>query len=806
MAHNIKSVLIEYEEKVKETAVHTGQPVSSFTRQVCVLFKVEHLTHQLCLRISSEYEEILTDENIRHLNEGDKLKLTSSPKLLALEYTRELKSEDQITIRKTLFNLKKYLIEEEFAKEFSKKGLERLQELIVTSQGNILAQALLSLQTLTEHEFGWENFSKNFISALVAIIVKQNLVNICRPATEIIIKLVLADKSDPNAAIQCYGFNVINNAISSQQSFLPTLVGRLLQTDDLLRLGSMNLINVLFRHATDQHRDEFVHTLDMLHIRNVVLEIIYQNPAEELMKQVYEFQRLLILEGNRRKTSPVNMHNKDHVGMLDEIWGATGIEPFNDYKWRLLGFESERPHRELSRVGVLGLELLYDFVTSDTAYFSRIIGKQTTIAEELRCPLAQAHIEVVEILADHWELSTGYSTSTTCHPLLFSLEVALRITLRLFLKLWDEVDKVESQEATTGSVEEIKQPSLAVRNEKVIRVAATVRSHFRRVAHMFENPQPELPLVFKAQNHLLNAFESQMLNIPYSTIRQKQLAELEAEDDLLFKMPVRWLYKESFEFIKNQRIGCLMAGAWFPITNNRNKTKLQFRFCQLSPNGKFLHYDDFMDVSPDRIPSFNIEISLINGVHTGKNSTLFTSRRVTTQEDPRLCFSLTTTSASSEGNGNFTSLMDFVCTSPTQYSEWTDGFNMLLDQNITSDETAAYIQELTDMRLKVALLDITAYGIEIPSMIKLPEDVSGLVDGQFWYDGEYNANGDEDGWTGKEEYKLSVVSDDNGADDLNVESAEEDADDDGGFKGRSLGVDFLDTEAFNTLSLGSAPR
>lgn len=71
------------------------------------------------------------------------------------------------------------------------------------------------------------------------------------------------------------------------------------------------------------------------------------------------------------------------------------------------------------------------------------------------------------------------------------------------------------------------------------------------------------------------------------------------------------LYTESYEFVKQQRIKCLLMGDWFPIlahhstlspqSNNqqnfgrRAMPNKKWRFYRLSPNTKFLHYNDFVD-------------------------------------------------------------------------------------------------------------------------------------------------------------------------------------------------------------------
>ncbi|KAJ3058817.1 hypothetical protein HK102_010303, partial [Quaeritorhiza haematococci] len=323
----------------------------------------------------------------------------------------DLYSTAEGVLKKTLFLLQKYLKEPEFVDEFlNRNGVERLKEVICGAQGNTLAYALTSLLALMEHDYGWEEFEGGFISTLVSIIVKQNLVNICRPATAIVIKLVNADKSSPTAAIQNYGFDIINNAISSQPSFLPTLVQRLSATDYLLQLNSMHLINTLFRHAIDGERLDFVRTLlDELRIRDVVLKLLQGSPAEELGKQLVEFQRLLVQEAHRRKRVSImqGLAGVTAETLLNEIWAASKMQVEVSMKWRKLGFYSENPKKELSRVGLFGLESMYTFATQNSETFIKLLGEQANRSSDRRCPFARVAIEVSEILADYWEISTG---------------------------------------------------------------------------------------------------------------------------------------------------------------------------------------------------------------------------------------------------------------------------------------------------------------------------------------------------------------------------------------------------------------
>ncbi|CAG8828490.1 4021_t:CDS:1, partial [Dentiscutata erythropus] len=70
-----------------------------------------------------------------------------------------------------------------------------------------------------------------------------------------------------------------------------------------------------------------------------------------------------------------------------------------------------------------------------------------------------------------------------------------------------------------------------------------------------------------------------------------------------------------------------------------------------------------------------------------------------------------------------TSLADFVATDLKQFSEWTDGLNMLFDKNIGSKDTAEFIQVLTEIGIKVKLLDLSGEKVEIPQSVEVPSEL-----------------------------------------------------------------------------------
>jgi engulfment and cell motility protein 1 len=116
---------------------------------------------------------------------------------------------------------------------------------------------------------------------VINILVEQTLVNICRPATAIIIKLATADKDSTTSAIKSYGFDVLHDAMIKQPNFLPTLVQRLASADYVLCSNSLCLINALMRHVTDQHWESFMDMMSKLKVRKAVAVCIKVNKQKK---------------------------------------------------------------------------------------------------------------------------------------------------------------------------------------------------------------------------------------------------------------------------------------------------------------------------------------------------------------------------------------------------------------------------------------------------------------------------------------------------------------------------------------------
>jgi engulfment/cell motility protein 1 len=340
---------------------------------------------------------------------------------------------------------------------------------------------------------------------------------------------------------------------------------------------------------------------------------------------------------------------------------------------------------------------LKKFVESDPD-FSKVILEQLSRPEERRCPIAKASNEVVELLSEHWAIfAPGYSTSTTFQPFFLDFPKVHSLATHFFIRMWSESG------AATGDF---------------TRVVALVRSQVK-VALRRENVRP------------WHEVEHDFIECEYRAVRDRQMKELELEDDLLSKVPVRnlraKLYKESFEFVRQQRIQCLHQGAWFvnalPQSSPRDAVRRPsrpWRFMRLDTGMKYLHYVDSAVKFPVRngledLPE-RIDISLISEIATGtcapppnvlrdQNDLPPTSALVPSP----LSFSLL---SAHEG-----SLADQIAPDQSRWADWTDGLNMLRRDggHVSSKETAGFVQALTEIGLKIKLLDLSGEMVEIPS-------------------------------------------------------------------------------------------
>ncbi|XP_006461824.1 hypothetical protein AGABI2DRAFT_71274 [Agaricus bisporus var. bisporus H97] len=631
--------------------------VDDVLKQLCSSLKKEPASD---FALRDESDELVTNDNLRKKIKGRVgLKLVKSPSRQAADTVEELQTreENDGKLRMALFELQKFIREEQFVQEFLKYGgLHMLVNHISIASRNSLAYALTSMQNLMDFDYGWGSLDDNFILRVVQILSSsQSPINVCRPATVILKKLVEADPLSapgtlastskgppalPPGSVYRYGFQVVFNQMKKERGLLGTVVDRLGSADTAMAQYSMMLINSLLSHANDDGWEEFVAELEQLNIRQAFIRSMSLHTIEDLTSCILDFQANMVRVTYRKKTTLVDPeHVPAHNDALSYIWNNSQLEVDEDdlggiVQWRKLGFESEDIVQEFSEVGVLGLD-----------YFYRV----------------------------HF------------------------LATRFFLRMWGESG------AAIGDFQRVldlvqSQVKVALRSESV-------------------RPWREVEQEFNQSD--------------YRAVRDRQMKELELEDDLLNKVPVRnlraKLYKESYEFVRQQRIQCLLQGAWFVIALPQNaprevvrRPKRPWRFMRLDSGLKYLHYVDSAVKFPVRsgledLPD-RIDVSLINDIATGTCAPPPNVLRGDDDLPPAGVLSPSPLSFSLL-NAHEGSLVDLIAPDQSRWADWTDGLNMLRKDggHAPSTETSSFVQALTEIGLKIKLLDLSGEMVEIPT-------------------------------------------------------------------------------------------
>ncbi|KZT10174.1 uncharacterized protein LAESUDRAFT_756360 [Laetiporus sulphureus 93-53] len=697
-------------------------PVDDVVRQLCINLRLKD--HPAMYALRDENDELVTNDNLRKkVMAKANFKLVNSPAIEAAEIVEKLVLRDG-KLGLALTSLRRYIREEQFADEFLQRdGLNELIGVIKVSHGNMLAYALTAMQNLMELDHGWDTLDDTFILKIVEILSSsQSLINVCRPATAILKKLVEASPAaaptahmastskgppaPPPGSVYRYGFNAVFQQMRKDTRLLETVVDRLASADTTMALYSMMLINSLLANVTDAYWDEFTTAMERLNVRKAVIRLMSSHTIEDLTSCILDFQANMIRLTFRKKTTPVQPEiEESHNATLNYVWVSSKVseegEGENIVKWRKLGFDSEDLTEEFREVGTLGLYSLRHFVAKDPDYWAKIIQEQLSRPEERRCPIAKASNEVVDLLAEHWAIyAPGYSTSTTFQPFFLNFSKVHALATHFFLRMWNE--------------------------------SGASRGDFPRLVALTRSQVKE---ALKRENERQwHEIEQDFLECEYRAVRDRQMRELEMEDDSMSKGPMRALrgklYKESFEFVRQQRIHCLQEGAWFmngiPIMSNISRDTIRrpsrpWRFMRLDNSLRYLHYVDSavkfvvrkgLEDLPERI-----DASLVSEVATGTCMPFPSNLRdVDVAAGPSsplaaspLSFSLLTAGGAS--------LADQIAPDQSRWADWTDGLNMLRKDggHVASQETEMFIQALTDIGLKIKLLDLTGEKIDIPT-------------------------------------------------------------------------------------------
>ncbi|KAL4783869.1 ELMO/CED-12 family-domain-containing protein [Aspergillus varians] len=683
------------------------------------------------------------------------------------ELVERLGSDEDAVRKMAVFKLQSSIGDPSFADVFiAEDGLTRLLYLTLHASGNTLAYSLTSFARLLEVDKGWECVDQELVERVVELIVTHPLVNILRGAMSILVSIV----SHPSSAGRlsqngAFGFRALKPAIAIYPQFLEMLVSRLSSADHALCANALQLINSLMRDSITNDSElewpKFIQKLQDLGVIKAVYSLMQGTALQDHAHPLIEFQSLTKILLRKWRDISLDLNKPEHRRALKGIHLASTQERVTEAssdvrrskkhspdKWRRLGFESESPVSQFEDMGFLGMMDLADFVRNHQDEFQKVLLEQSTKPAQQRCPIARASLSVTSILYDHFEVDKSETEDNKTYLLLESRSnldklfkplllhwTRLHVAgLHTFFRLW---------KSTSAEVEDY---------DKIVEL----------VRILIESVVGGAPRTKDVQD-----VEEELADFEYSRLRslQMELVELTYEDvwGQHLRQVREELQHEALQFVKEQRIRCLLQGSWFP-NDNILKTEgkpgsSKWKYIQLSHNRRFLHFGDFegMDMKRpelDGLPG-KIDLSTVSSVVSNisaspDNSSSSTVKSMSHQHVSSTKITIhgyvqsATTSGDAQKNNSHSrsasrttqreaTLLTLRPESHSVASEWLDGLLMLLNQQPITAETTKLIKLISNYGLKIRLLNVrfddAVFADEAPAV----PSREGLTD-DYYYD------------------------------------------------------------------------
>ncbi|EPE09999.1 elmo ced-12 family protein [Ophiostoma piceae UAMH 11346] len=694
--------------------------------------------------------------------------------------------------------------------------VERIVELIVTNPlVNILRGAMSILVALVSHS---QSSTARGVGVGIGAGSASSALRTSQPAS--------------------FGFRALKPAVAVYPQFFELVIQQLQSADHALCANALMLVNALIRDAisndpvnlsasganggastsnppksgsgsggaasASEDWSKLVKRLQDLGLIKAVYNLMQSSALQDLAHPLLEFQSLtkvllrkwkevrIDLERPEHRRALKGLHlasapDRNHAGSASNGTAAEGVKGsrrHNPEKWRRLGFESESPASEFEITGFLGMMDLTDYVRKNEDGFQKLLLEQSSRPMGERCPVARASLAVSMTLYEHFEVDRsdvedlskdlqGYYESLdgagvdskdadrVFRPLLLQWSRLHTAGLQAFFRLW---------KATGAERDDFE------------KVAELVRILIEQVVGQAGRTKDAAEVEEELQEHdCAGLRELQMGLLELSFEDQWGPHLYQARDELRM---------EALQFVKEQRIRCLLQGSWFsrPVPKrDRSHSNLAlqsppqtagqqaqpqkrrlyepkaWRFAKLSHNRRYLHYADFAHQTPQD-PGLDsltekIDLSTISSVVSNVSANnedgisevsggalSGAGARSATTKITVYAFENPDEAAKTDGNaghangdsnGAATREVAILTLHPINHSlasEWLDGLLMLLNQAPITAETNKLVSLVGDYGIKIRLLNVrleTVYAGPLPGAGAVPSR-EGLDDDYFY--------------------------------------------------------------------------
>lgn len=519
-----------------------------------------------------------------------------------------------------------------------------------------------------------------------------------------------------------FGFRALKPAIAAHPQFLEMLVNRLSSADHALCANSLQLINSLMRDAITNDGDtewpKFIKRLQDLGVIKAVFILMQSSALQDLAHPLLEFQSLTKVLLRRWRDVKVDLDIKEHRTALKGLHLASAPESkseggsvrkrHNPDKWRRLGFQTESPAWEFGEMGFLGMMDLTDFVRKDEDGFRKVVLEQHAKPVGQRCPVARASLAVTSILYHQFEvekseiddpkafqiLESRTNYDRAFRPLLLQWSRLHTAALSAFFRLWRET-QAESEDF-----------------DKVVELARVLIFHVVGQAHRTRDVQDVEDDMTEMECARLRDLQMETLEHSYESAWGSHLSHVRDE-----------LKVEAIQFVKEQRIRCLLQGSWFPVMTPQKSSETTidvrrgpWRYVRLSHNRRYLHYCDYdnettyepkLEELPEKIDLSSVSSVVSNVIPASINSASSSTGTLTPTGSKLASTKITIHSYPNHSKSKKEIVL--LTLHPQNHSvasEWLDGLLMLLNQQPITAETSKLVNMVTNYGLKIRLLNV----------------------------------------------------------------------------------------------------
>ncbi|KAL7885470.1 hypothetical protein AOLI_G00057650 [Acnodon oligacanthus] len=658
------------------------KPLSAVIKEVCDKWNLSG-PENFALQYADGVQTYITESNRLDIKNGSILRLTKAPGRCAEDLYKGIQSSDPGVRCESLKELAAVSTDITFAQEFISRDGHSLLVQIVEDANEVpmvMLHTLTAFMELMDHGIvSWENLSSVFIKKVVSFVNGKILdASIQQVSLDIMESMVLSSSSL---------FHQIRKEITLDQ-----LISHLQVSNQLLQTKAMALLMALLQTAGETDRQDLFAFLEKKNLRQYIYKNIIHSSGsvgDEMAHHLYVLQsvRLNLLEP--RMKTPLDSFNQEQREALHslrqavfetESEGSLSNERRRSLcakEFKKLGFSNNsNPGQDLGRTppGLLALDTMTYFASRYPDAYSRFVLENSSREDKHECPFARSSIQLTLILCEILRIGEPPSeTGSNYHPIFFAqdrlLEELFCICIQLLNKTWKEM------RATQEDFDKVMQ----VVREQITRTLSS---------------KPTSLELFKNKVNALNYSE---------ILKLRQTERLHQEETLappVLELKER-LKPELLELIRQQRLNRLCHGTLFrKISSRRRQDKLWY--CRLSPNHKVLHYGDVEEETEtpsieslqDKIPVADIKALLV-----GKDCPhMKENKGKQTKEMLDLAFSITYDVEEYS--------LNFIASSRTDFCLWTDGLNVLLGKEMSSEAMRSELEILLSMEIKLRLLDL----------------------------------------------------------------------------------------------------